>query len=200
MSHEGRHISMSWIICHSIMLIVTWRRFDQSAKQLVVGRTTNHFACVYNNTVTVIPPTQEDTVLGSRKNTVRVRNYSSKSQLVLLYSMFHKVILHHCFSYVYSQCQTPTDSDPLWLSLTNRLCIPVYICGSTSRSVSTSAQTFIAKPNMVRNGALTSYSGAPSLINSQHLLGKHIEVSRQPRGTPTFHIRQPGRLQNIVAC
>ena len=48
---------------------------------------------------------------------------------------------------------------------------------------------------MVRNGALTSYSGAPSLINSQRLLGRQAEVSRQPKGTPTFHIRQPGRLQ-----
>jgi len=31
---------LSWIVRHSIMLKVTWRHFDQSAKQLVVGRTT----------------------------------------------------------------------------------------------------------------------------------------------------------------
>jgi len=31
---------LSWIVRHSIMLKVTWRRFDQSAKQLVVGRAT----------------------------------------------------------------------------------------------------------------------------------------------------------------
>ena len=30
----------SWIVRHSIMLKVTWRCFDQSAKQLVLGRTT----------------------------------------------------------------------------------------------------------------------------------------------------------------
>jgi len=30
--------SWPWIVRHSIMLKVTWRRFDQSAKQLVVGR------------------------------------------------------------------------------------------------------------------------------------------------------------------
>ena len=95
-------------------------------------------------------------------------------------------------------CLSHLSLFPLSLWLTDS--VSRYICGSTSWSVSTSAQTFIAKPNMVRNRALTSYSRAPSLINSQCLLGRHTEVSRQPRGTPTFHIRQPGRLQNIVAC
>ena len=100
--------------------------------------------------------------------------------------------------------QSLTDTNKLWQTLTDSLSlsdsltlwitdsVPRYICGSTSWSISTSAQTHIAKPNMVRNGALTSYSRAPSLINSQHLLGRHTEVSRQPRGTPTFHIRHPG--------
>jgi len=32
--------SWPWIVSHSIMLNVTWRRFDQSVKQLVVGQTT----------------------------------------------------------------------------------------------------------------------------------------------------------------
>ena len=35
--------SWPWIVRHSIMLKVTWRHFDQSAKQLVVGRTTKTF-------------------------------------------------------------------------------------------------------------------------------------------------------------
>ena len=35
-----------WIFRHSIMLKVTWRRFDQSAKQLVVGRTTIAAVCL----------------------------------------------------------------------------------------------------------------------------------------------------------
>ena len=30
-----------WRVDHSIMINVTWRRFDQSAKQLIVGHTTN---------------------------------------------------------------------------------------------------------------------------------------------------------------
>ena len=34
---------LSWIVRHSIMLKVTWRRFDQSAKQLVVGWTTMQY-------------------------------------------------------------------------------------------------------------------------------------------------------------
>ena len=35
-----------WRADHSIMLNVTWRRFDQSAKQLIVGHTTIHFFLV----------------------------------------------------------------------------------------------------------------------------------------------------------
>ena len=154
----------------------------------------------------MIPPTQEDTVLGSRKNTVRVRNITQRVNSLcfsLRSLLFHTVhsksdnchaallsfsLISHPFSLSLA-VHTPTLS--LFDSLTNRLRIPVYICGSTSWSVSSSAQTFIAKPNMVRNGALTSYSRAPSLINSQRLLGRHTEVSRQPRGTPTFHIRHP---------
>ena len=34
------HTVWQWSIEHMIMLNVTWRRFDQSAKQLIVGRTT----------------------------------------------------------------------------------------------------------------------------------------------------------------
>ena len=47
---------------------------------------------IKNVTVTVIPPTQEDAVLGSRKNTVRVRNII-QSQLALL--LFTKFIISH---------------------------------------------------------------------------------------------------------
>ena len=34
----------SWRVDHSIMINVTWRHFDQSAKQLIVGHTTKYFA------------------------------------------------------------------------------------------------------------------------------------------------------------
>ena len=34
--------SWPWIVRHSVMLKVTWRLFDQPAKQLVVGRMTTH--------------------------------------------------------------------------------------------------------------------------------------------------------------
>jgi len=51
--------------------------------------------------VTVIPPTQDVAVLGSRKNTVR-EEYNSKSQLALLYSTFHKVIQHLVVSHTYT--------------------------------------------------------------------------------------------------
>jgi len=37
-----------------------------------------HVSDAYSRTVTVIPPTQEDAVLGSRKNTVRVRNVAQR--------------------------------------------------------------------------------------------------------------------------
>jgi len=48
--------------------------------------------CVLLLIVTVIPPTQEDAELSSRKNTVR-EEYSSKSQLALL--LFTKFIISH---------------------------------------------------------------------------------------------------------
>ena len=38
------HPEWPWSGEHMIMLNVTWRRFDQSAKQLVVGHTTIHYA------------------------------------------------------------------------------------------------------------------------------------------------------------
>jgi len=149
----------------------------------------------------VIPPTQEDAVLGSRKNTVRVRNVAQRVNSLcfsLRSLLFHTVRRksHNCHAALlsFSLISHPSLSVLLCthrLSLTNRLRIPVYIYVSTSWSVSTSAQTLIAKPNMVRNGALTSYSRAPSLINSQRLLGRHTEVSRQHSTTPTFHIRHP---------
>ena len=74
-----------------------------------------------SQTVTVIPPTQEVAVLGSRKNTVRVRNYSSKSQLALLYSTSHKVTQHLIVSRTYTvnirHQQTLTLSGSLSLSI-----------------------------------------------------------------------------------
>jgi len=47
--HKICQIAWPWIVRHSIMLKVTWRRFDQSAKQLVVGRTTMYYVqiCVF---------------------------------------------------------------------------------------------------------------------------------------------------------
>ena len=66
--------------------------------------------------VTVIPPTQEDAVLGSRKNTVRVRN-ETQSQLALLYSTSHTVTQHYIVSHAYTVTirhqQTPTLSGSL---------------------------------------------------------------------------------------
>ena len=72
--------------------------------------------CEPKTAVTVIPPTQEDAVLGSRKNTVRVRNIA-QSQLTLLYSTFHKVIQHLIVSRTYTVTvrhqQTLTNPDRL---------------------------------------------------------------------------------------
>jgi len=75
-----------------------------------------------HGTVTVIPPTQEVAVLGSRKNTVRVGNIT-QSQLALLYSKFHKVIQHLIVSRTYTvnvrHQQTLTLSGSLSLSLSD---------------------------------------------------------------------------------
>ena len=106
--------------------------------------------------VTVIPPTQ-----GSRKNTVWVRN---KTQRVNSLCFIQRLIKSYSISLFLMRIQSPTDTNRLSssLSMTNNS-VSRYICVSEPEP---SAQTLIAKPNMVRNGALTNYSRAPSLINS----------------------------------
>ena len=80
-------------------------------------------------TVTVIPPTQEDTVLGSRKNTVRVRNVAQKVNS-LCFSL--RSLLFHTVRSKSDNCHAALLSFSLIshssLYLTNRLRTPVYIC------------------------------------------------------------------------
>ena len=110
-------------------------------------------------------------------------------------------IKSYSISFLLVCIQSLSDTNRLWqtltdflsLSLTNRLRTPVYIYMWLNllerQHVSTDAHS---QTQYGKERALTSYSRAPSLINSQRLLGRHTEVSRQPRGTPTFHIRHPG--------
>jgi len=79
-----------------------------------------------------------------------VRECNSKSQLALLYSTFHSHTASHCFACIYSHWQIPTDSLPYSQWLTNS--VFWYICVSEPEL---SAQTLIAKPNKVRNRALS---------------------------------------------
>ena len=72
--------------------------------------------------VTVIPPT-----LGSRKNTVRVRN---KTQRVNSLCFIQRSIKSYSISLFLMRIQSPTDTNRLSssLSMTNKLRIPVYMC------------------------------------------------------------------------
>ena len=61
--------SQPWRVDHSIMLNVTWRHFDQSAKQLIVGHTTiqhgnnmTHYWCSKMTTATVVIATNQDPI------------------------------------------------------------------------------------------------------------------------------------------
>jgi len=92
---------------------VTWR----------ISRQKRSNSAVYAHIVTVIPPTQEVAVLGSRKNTVRVRNYSSRVNSLCFYSSLHNVTASllitllpvHALAYSSTDRlrKTPTNRPPL---------------------------------------------------------------------------------------
>ena len=79
---------------------------------------------------------------------VMCEEYSSESQLACFYSTFTKSYSISLFRMHISYYQTPTDSDPLWLSQRLTDSVSRYICVST-RLVSTPAPT---TPNKARNG------------------------------------------------
>jgi len=71
----------------------------------------NSFTHVIQQSVTANPPTQ-----GRRKITVRVGNITRRVNSLYFIQRSQSHAASHCFACIHSHYQTPTDSDPLWLS------------------------------------------------------------------------------------
>jgi len=148
-----------------------------AGKEIFIGRTQGSGWIVRNEfrqverlrgIVTANPPTQ-----GRRKIAVRVGNITRRVNSLAFIQRSQSPTASHWFACIYRHYQTPTASDPLWLSQRLTDSVSRYICVS-SRLVSTQAPT---TPNKARNGGQAYLHLALAL----RLVG---QISRQHSVTP----------------